>query len=1378
MAPRRSFTNKRKRNTSYTTPKKKRRRDTDSEPEYPAKRILQETETQFLIEWDCVDPDTNEPYEPSWVVKSDANEALTTEWEQDKARQRAVRASRVIEEDSSYSPEPPPSPTQATISSPVESHIASPVIPAPPGRSALHVQIKPPSDFDPDDFERFSQLLSQQQELAQTQTSSQSASSLIQRNSREHYRSSGVVEDSQSSHGSASYIQTTQEGLGSTQERSSGTINGTNDLVDEVGPPYMKRHALFANANPQDSLFIPEQFISRHSSPFPASDPIEIIEGTTQSGPQLRSEEDFEDTVDVQENISQENQDIIEIPESPIQNDTYSLDQGAVNQGDSIVGIASQALSDNIEVQSGQTPTSESIEQPVIETITIGSSIAPTVSEKGIGSAAILTQEPPKYPGRESAEESLSVQITSESSGKRPATPEVESLHQSVPETVVQSNRTALELSQGIVQRQVQGEEECVGPRDFVELAQTKNSTSNSEYSDRQPSSPSPPEQQRTQEQNAQLVPPDLYQETQSQSVGTVLPTTEVDDFDQADTPKSRHDSSQESPSPSRRRTVASQDPSLDKSFPPRPPPLHSIDTSVSTAPPRPKTPVNTSSSLSTNMAEPNYSDIEKSIEKKFKEVFQANREARPFVPPASRLQTVDPAAGTRSPSTIPDRSPQRQEPTSLRTAALMNSTTVEAPEAPPLISPSVVTDIPEAPDAPTIDIDEDVYTGIDVEDDVAEDESDIDDNKSLLNDDIQLMPDEYLVPLPMEGRQHAAYRHEVQRNQDVLKSFLDNPQDFSEIDEINKVIQRLKDVESHVDLIFAESSSQEAGALTQATWDFENCVKFRFLGSFLSLLRERDMNIMVVLKEDHERLFGILERYLQHRFHNYRYPAKDRRADESEIEGPLMVTLLSSDSSPIVRPPSVIICLDGANSNEIRKKNWATNPDRTVPIIQLAIPRSVGHIEQCVTASLSPTKRLHTIIASLAQISPDFGSPLVDSTPRATEAAELVARYLISLEDVNLTEAPEWPLPPIGSVKDVIEYKIQSQLPQESNESPPPRPATSCMLFPSSYIKLKHVLTIPLAKRPLDDEELDPAKRVRLTPQQEVTSSGNANADAEVTHISDSLPGTAAEISNLQDQLATTQAALSKAEKALVILRASDAHHREIQASWDRRQYDFEDLSKQHRLLMNDLEAEKKRVEQATKSKESSMQRVEQLRSEVLELRAKLGEQEKINLASDDEKIREITRWQKEASDERAAKERAIKSREATDSMLSFLQEQRRNAEEQAVRWKEDHATLLTEVEALHRKSGENDPRLLRKEHEERAIEVLRRQLELEKAKTAQLNKILERKDEEITRFREKGKGYGTRGSSVPRSPRVGGPGSRATSPLPRDRVSNLRNG
>lgn len=261
-------------------------------------------------------------------------------------------------------------------------------------------------------------------------------------------------------------------------------------------------------------------------------------------------------------------------------------------------------------------------------------------------------------------------------------------------------------------------------------------------------------------------------------------------------------------------------------------------------------------------------------------------------------------------------------------------------------------------------------------------------------------------------------------------------------------------------------------------------------------------------------------------------------------------------------------------------------------------------------------------------------------------------------------------------------------------------------------------------------------------------------------------MPPTSDQPSKLQQQLAEAQAAG----------KANDKRCRELEAAIERRQNEFEDLTKRFCQLMTQGQTIEKQVEAANKSRDTFKSRLEQKVADYQELQGRYNELQSVSLLSDDEKITKIARLEKELVDAKGAEQAALKKVQGTDSMLDYTKEQYRLAQESASTYKEQVDTLTAELEVARRKaSGEATE--LKKLHLDRSFATVKGQCEKLRTEKKLLEKVLHAKEEEIARLKNsRSMGVGTRAQSVgPKTPR---PGSRAASPLPRDRVSNLRNG
>jgi hypothetical protein len=81
-------------------------------------------------------------------------------------------------------------------------------------------------------------------------------------------------------------------------------------------------------------------------------------------------------------------------------------------------------------------------------------------------------------------------------------------------------------------------------------------------------------------------------------------------------------------------------------------------------------------------------------------------------------------------------------------------------------------------------------------------------------------------------------------------------------------------------------------------------------------------------------------------------------------------------------------------------------------------------------------------------------------------------------------------------------------------------------------------------AKRPYDDKELDPAKRMRLTPQLHKNRNSSNSNNNEVTRISEVMPDAAT------DDATTFRAQLARMQEAFVKGRACEKLNRHVSAN------------------------------------------------------------------------------------------------------------------------------------------------------------------------------------------------------------------------------------
>ncbi|KAH7413744.1 hypothetical protein DE146DRAFT_707341 [Phaeosphaeria sp. MPI-PUGE-AT-0046c] len=1322
-------TPKRKRKTARATPNKRpyaERSDvelSDSEPLWDAERILDERvrnrKLQYLIEWKGCDPATGEAYAPSWEPKESPTPDLVKEWKQKKAadtrparqslqdRPAPRRPSRLVES----SPEPSTAPS--TIASAVAGPTASPPLPQHPS-PAIHVRPRG-SSFDPDDYERFTQLPPTQRPSPppDAQESDLDSSRLFA--AAPVYLASGVVPDSQSSVGEGSFLPATHQTTGTTQH-SSTAADSQDDVTQDSG-----------------LLDIVQQSTSR--APSPAQSIPETIYDTAVEPQTLRQQsvsqaaddsfgltEDDEEQDHQQDDHLQSGHQRVEEADDQLRNNcpsdcaapasTYPVAQTS-STPETIVAQANDQLFNDVDAW-----------DPVARIEQVDRSTVPDVVE-----------------GRPRPE-SEDIQVRPTESGK----PQVE------------DNRSQQ------------------GPDD-----------SSRHYS----RSPLALDSIFCLEQNAQAVHSNNDLSTQDDTTETIWPTVEKADFTAQSSPGSRHDSSQDTPEPGASLHSRS-------SSPIGPPPSDSLVTQASNAPARPRTPVPTSSLTIMSTPPDPVALLDRKLKERQVERLRRRAERHATDSPGPATATPAPAAtltdtsnvqlrllrtgpspsvplteGTRSPSTVPDRFPAPQAPTSLRTVAhaqaskalsgdshdeetrvLSVNATVESKESAAHATAAV----------PAITTSEATMADIDSSDNEylheVSDQSEATEHSapSLLEEDpdLNLAVNERIIPLSLHGRQRDQYSIILGGKKDKLEEFLDDPQSFEPLTEIEGLLSKLRDLENHFDLIYEEASlpaQDEADNDIQppraVVFGLDNSVKFRFLWRLFAAMRSQDKHVLLVTQDNSDALYLKLEQLCRALAINYKIPTKNCQAEPTRISGDLLVTIFPSTSAPIIRPADLIICLDGAQeATQIRRKNWAINPKIDfVPIFHLVIPRTLGHIERCLSSPSNDRERMHTILACLAQFKKELGSPINGEDIKAADAATRVAEWL----DNNDNGGEEWPLESIGSVAEVIEYVTQ-----RSQESATPPAAER-------------------SKRPHEDEVLDPAKRMRFTPQPPDVLSSSV-IENEVTRISDSMPGTATDdASILRAQLTYMESILKKDG---IERQSEQARFQEAEIMWNRQQTEYEDLSRQHRLLQSGLKESNEKIDALTKSNDSYRERLATRTEEARIAAAQLKEERDTHLLSTDEKIAEITKLRNELAEAIQEKERAVKSAASANSTLEYTKDQYRTAQDAAT----TSAVMVASLEAQnarlsHAASAERTKlKAMHLDRQHMSVVATNKTLRVE---NAILKKTLANKEDELARAKQNGgrMGVGTRATSV--TPQPNRVRSRAGSPsVGSSRLSNLRNG
>ncbi|CAI6296362.1 unnamed protein product [Periconia digitata] len=1406
---------KRKRKSTSTNPRsnKRRKQQADDSELYSAKEIKKEKYEKgkrfFLVQWDGKDPKTNKNWEPSWIEEEWATAALIEEWEEQKKDNKVrplKRQKRPVIESSQptaaapFTPEPSIR-AQSTLSQPSTGTSSFPK----PGHPSPEVRIPPlRSSFDRNEHLVFS---SQTVNLPHGNfiTSSQSSTYSGPRD----YLHSGYCRDSEDEEdegkyeteidGSASYVPTTQEasGAGQTQQASSSTpsqelsdsLSNPPRSVAETDPDAV--HQLVEDSQPQacEEKHIPEDKV--------IPDTFETVESTlhtvsTASGGHI---------VDDGDRIVSTSQPEIQVIEEFVTAGADVTDSGKVPgpeeaalRSSNEAQLSAKRLSHDPDEETPQVSDEQNLLHTDAETFeSTEAEAAQLVKEEILLPTEAKTVQPAGKEPSSSIEEPLHTEkesFRSAGEGTTQSTGQEDNSHQSrdfAPQPVEgggaaqhaapRSTRAISRLE--ALTKNTGGPKpvsvfEIVQPSPAVKPETHDESDSNTAHTSKaqadinltrgpvvSPNCISIQSSRHTAspigswpaEQYAQLVPAENCSSTQNDGTQTVFPTVEKRDCTPSlFSPQPRHDSSQQTPETADLTTTLSPVPD---------PPLDSLGTLSSNVPGRPRSPT----------------ALMDSYDEGTKKVLAEQNLDHSFTPPPRRM--LEKLNDNRSPSAIPAERPIAPTiPSALRTVVIANSVAAETGVVPaaPELGPNDVAD--ETPSVTQDDNDDDGKddnndhnNGHDDDDDNPvstlpsapasvdnEEPSDMDDSESLLNDDLELQSQEFIVPLSMEGRQAGIYKDEFRSHIELLDSLLDQPESFHDFDKVQDVLDRLGWIETHVDLLYNEPSPTQTDdpSLTtltqlqhQTKWSYDNSVKFKFLGSFLDAIKDRDINMVLVIEKNDKRLLTIVDSFLRGTLVNLRIPMSGVDIIAANPASNVSVTVLSSEENTLVQPPvDLVVLLDGSlDAKQIRKKNWASGSGRsTVPLLHLVIPRATGHVERYVSKALAPQRRLHTIIATLTQFRDDsvLGRAIHTHNPNPQEAAHAVAQFLVSREQDP--GSIEWPLPSIGSIKDLVEF--QSQLSQEAMLSSPSQ--------------------APTAKRPLEDDQPHHSKRMRYTPQQHLVDPNN-----EITHVTDSMPGTAADALEMR-------ARIEHLEKELAIeqdkRRMQEKRSKQDHMHWEQQQNRHEEFSRTYASLKKEREVAGNRLEAAARTETNLREQLSSKKDEILAMQIKLKELQDLHTQSEDVKAAEITRLGKVVEDAKESERRALKSKVSTEKDLEYIKDQYQKAQA-AAREAQDENDELKKQLTTFKKQDPKQVSELGNGFYKRGEKLAAHKEVSSAALVKMLKKQLESKEQENARLKAgRGVGAGTRAQSV--GPRTR-PSSRAASPLPtnRDRLTNLRN-
>ncbi|KAK6609215.1 hypothetical protein H4I96_03146 [Botrytis cinerea] len=256
----------------------------------------------------------------------------------------------------------------------------------------------------------------------------------------------------------------------------------------------------------------------------------------------------------------------------------------------------------------------------------------------------------------------------------------------------------------------------------------------------------------------------------------------------------------------------------------------------------------------------------------------------------------------------------------------------------------------------------------------------------------------EFIIPLPM------------------MNQVRDSPT-AADSETMDLMIEELKLICDHQDLIVEESSTQSLDDSTQARYAVTISTKFLFVQQFLDSLRSTKVHVVILARE---MILPILEALFRFREYNYSRPDISG-TPEKVTKDSMQITLLPTwidVRDCLVAPASVVLAFDSSfPTSEVRDEYHQIlpldpkNPEKRVPLLWLVTTNSVEHIELCIPTRGS-SRRKDKLVQYITQTRKVVGRLDTTIYPEPQQAAIAAAEYI--LEDPMEVSWPIVPMPDI----------------------------------------------------------------------------------------------------------------------------------------------------------------------------------------------------------------------------------------------------------------------------------------------------------------------------------------------------------------------------
>lgn len=595
-------------------------------------------------------------------------------------------------------------------------------------------------------------------------------------------------------------------------------------------------------------------------------------------------------------------------------------------------------------------------------------------------------------------------------------------------------------------------------------------------------------------------------------------------------------------------------------------------------------------------------------------------------------------------------------------------------------------------------------------------------------------------LPLALIGHQRDQYSSMVWYHKDLIERFLATHTSDAELSsEIDYFVERMRRITLHPDLDNAETLTQyDVQPTQQAEWDVNCCAKFRFLRDLFAVLQRQNLHVTIISRPG--RIIGMLDTFLTGISVPHRRATDIASGSLCSDRDSIIVTVISVEDDVRtlqVQPVDLFIAVDPAIIEDHLYMESLTQICVPLPIIlTLVVQGSVEHIELSVSMALSRRNRMHAIVSGIWQYRDKVGR-LEEEQLKFEAAANSIATYFATHKAIE-----EWPIPPLVPLTE-----LDSQTDSDSDHMPisdGPSNSNSKRRFEETnhFTNSADVFN----KKARFDETADADHFLKTVNPQDIEIMRVSDSVTKPTQVSISAETSSVCLRDnelhLQRMLNETQERLAEHVQALMDLQYRNEEQREklIEAS---NQRDIAIASAQEAM-----------------ARSAELQnRVTTLKAERTELKQQL---EDVKMRLLDHSVPERAQYEAlrlELEQAKRAKEHLEQRLESARKEAEYSREMYQSSSQSAQNLASQNAELEKELAtARNRATGEQvrlrqmgyDAQAKRLRDENQKLKVLLKDREAG----------LKFRDEEISRLKEASRGrMSTRGSSVPRSPRLGSP-------------------